>query len=434
MRGYLKVLSVLVVVVALVSVSFGQMRTPSSTKQSSGSVPIGFGATFVNGQTFYLVNIAPEVAFGKLGIGLDINLRFTQEGKFHSVEYKKFGDFLRMIRYVRWAQKGDPFYVRFGQLDYSVLGHGLIMYNYRNTASYDLRKTGIELDVDFEKFGFESMYSDFAGRGILGLRGYVRPMKYTSIASMPVIGGLETGLTFASDMNADADRQWSPTSTKEGGSMSIVGFDLGLPIISATVIRSTLYFDYAKIMGYGSGAAAGIDFRFNGMGAIALAMKYERRFIGDQFIPSYFDALYEKERFVRFDTTQFASKAMALQNARKSEGYYGEIMLSVLNTINIIGGYQAPVGVKNAGTLHLELETGNVIPSIVVGAGYDKKNVGRVFVNDENSLMYAQVGYKPMPYLLVSTAYIWTWTARADGNGYESQRRIEPKVSLVFNF
>lgn len=129
---------------------------------------------------------------------------------------------------------------------------------------------------------------------------------------------------------------------------------------------------------------------------------------------------------------------MALEHATKMEGYYGEILISILNTFNIVGGYQAPVGIRNAGILHMELQTGDAIPVVELSAGYDKKNIGPVFVVDNNSLLYAQVGYKPYPFLLVSTLYEWTFTERKNENGdvvgYDTQKRIEPKVSLVFNF
>ncbi len=412
----------------------------AAKKQNSGSVPIGFGATFINGETYYLVNIAPEVAFGKLGVGLDVNLRFSTSGKLRAGDYETFGDYLRMIRYVRWAQKGDPFYIRLGQLDYALLGHGFIMYNYRNSSSYDLRKTGMELDVNFEKFGLESMYSDFAGRGVLGLRGYVRPLKFTTVGRIPIIGGLETGITYATDLNRDAGKKYNSTNgtITDDGAMAVYGFDVGLPLLSLSMLRSTLYFDHAKIANYGSGSAAGIDLHVGGMGLLTIAAKYERRFIGDHFLPSYFDAMYERERYVPLDSVRFVSKAMALDAARAVQGYYGELLVSILNTINVVGGYQAPLGVPNAGVLHLELETGNVIPAIVVGGGYDRKNIGPLLKLDENSILYAQIGYKPVPYLLVSTLYQWTWAQKKDaaGNvvGYETQRRIEPKVSLVFSF
>ena len=172
---------------------------------SVGSLPMGVGATFINGETYYLVSITPELAFGQLGVGLDLNLRFNTQGQLRPGDYVKFEDYLRIIRYVRWAQKGDPFYVRVGQLDYSMLGHGSIIYNYRNSASYDMRKTGIELDLNSEKAGFESMYSDLTGRGLLGLRGYVRPLKFTSLAKVPVINNFEVGATYARDLNQYAD-------------------------------------------------------------------------------------------------------------------------------------------------------------------------------------------------------------------------------------
>ena len=421
----------------------GQMATAAMQKDKK-SIPIGFGATVIDGQLWYLVNIAPELSFGKLGIGLDLNLRYgpadSANKKIRTEDFDEGYDYLRIIRYVRWGQKGDYFYIRLGQLDYSRLGHGFIMYNYRNKASYDLRKLGVELDVDFEKFGLESMYSDFAGRGILGLRGHVRPLKFTSAADIPVIGGFETGATFAVDLHKNANKIYvgGTNPVDDRGSLSVFGLDLGLPIISLSMLKSTLYFDYAKITGYGSGMATGIDLNFSGMGLLGISAKYERRFINEKFIPSYFDAQYERDRFVPLDSVNFVSKAMALENAPKMEGYYGELLISILNTFNIVGGYQSPVGIPNAGILHMELQTGDAIPIVQLSAGYDKRNIGRVFVVDNNSILYATVGYKPYPFLLVSMLYEWTFTERKNDNGdvvgYDTQKRVEPKVSLVINF
>ena len=50
-------------------------------RKTSGSIPVGFGATFIDGEVFYLINITPEVAFGQLGVGLDLNLRFNTKGR-----------------------------------------------------------------------------------------------------------------------------------------------------------------------------------------------------------------------------------------------------------------------------------------------------------------------------------------------------------------
>ncbi|MBI3578132.1 MAG: hypothetical protein HY089_01810, partial [Ignavibacteriales bacterium] len=257
----------------------------------------------------------------------------------------------------------------------------------------------------------------------------------TSVGNVPILGGLEVGATIAADFHERA------TSTQH--SLAIFGFDIGLPLLSLSFLKSTLYSDYAMIDNYGNGSTVGIDLNFTGLSLVTINAKYERRFMGDRFLPSYFDAFYEMERYVPntdplYDPFYGNYKTLRLGAAKKSEGYYGELWISILGTFNAIGGYYSPVGIDNAGIFHLELETGNAIPGILLMGGYDKKNVGSVFKVDNNSLLYAQVGYKPLPYLIVSVVYQWTFIENKDEfgivRGYTPQKRIEPKVGFVFNF
>jgi len=401
--------------------------------KSGGTIPMGFGATFIDGEMYYLINITPEVAFGQLGIGLDLNLRFNTQGKLRMGDYSKFEDYLRIIRYVRWAQKGDPFYVRVGQLDYSLLGHGSIIYNYRNSASYDMRRTGMELDFNFEKFGFEFVYSDLTGRGLLGLRGYAKPLKFTSLAKVPVINNLEVGVTYARDMDLYAD--YTHLDSSRAG-LSIYGFDLGLPILSYSFLKSTLYYDFAQISNYGHGSTVGINMFLSGMGILTLRGKYEFRINGANYIPAYFNALYEHDRF---NVVTRLSKSDTLLQVAANRGYFGEIIISILNTFNIIAGYQAPYDVKNQGILHAELQLPQVAGIVVRGA-FDKTRIGRVFILDNFSILSAEIGYKPVKYLLVSMLYQRTFSNRypdgslhADGS-FEKQDRVEPKVSFIYDF
>jgi hypothetical protein len=445
-HSYLVVISVLAILNSgsLIAQTMQQQPSKLSMLTNQQMVTGGVGMTIIDGTPYYLFRLFPELSFGKVGIGLDVNIRVGEDGKVRSGDFKDFYSYLRLIRYVRYGNKNDPFYARLGTLDYSRIGHGFIMYMYRNSASYDLRKVGVEFDVDFQKVGFESMYSDVGSGSLLGLRGYVRPLQFTDAASIPVIGGLETGATLASDFNTNANRTWGDSVgttrlAEGGGSLSIVGFDVGLPLLSHEIIRSTLYADYAKIISYGSGAAVGLSLGLRGLGIFTVDAKYERRHVGDQFLPSYFDAFYERDRYQVLDTNRFMSKAQLLKNAPSYDGYFGEVFISILNTFNVIGGYQSPVGVRNAGSLHMELQTSAALPGILLAGGYDKKNIGSIFKLDSNSLLYAQVGYKPVPYLVVSTLYQWTWTEVLDaksGNvvGYEAQKRIEPRIEFVATF
>jgi hypothetical protein len=425
-----------IIAVALIS-TFGNSQTKdvvaAVAAKSGGSLPVGFGATFIDGETYYLINLSPEVAFGQLGVGLDFNLRFNTKGKLRAGDYSKFEDYLRIIRYVRWAQKGDQFYIRLGQLDYSLLGHGSIIYNYRNSASYDMRRTGIELDLNFEKYGFESMYSDLAGRGLLGFRGYVKPLKLTSLAKVPIINNFEVGATYARDLDKKSDVTLADSS---GRGLTVAGFDLGLPILSYATIKSSLYFDYAKIFNYGQGSSVGINMLFTGLGLLDIRGKYELRFNGDKYLPAYFNALYEHDRY---DAKRNRSKSDTLQNVKASRGYYGELVISVLNTFNIIAGYQAPFNSRNEGALHAELQLPEV-SGIVIRGAFDKTRIGRVFILDNYSILSAEIGYKPVKFLMISTLYQRTFSnrnpdgsLRTDGS-FVKQDRVEPKVSLVFEF
>jgi hypothetical protein len=411
----------------------GEMSTLVAAKKTGGSISAGFGATFIDGETFYLINFILEIAFGHLGVGLDLNLRFNTKGRLRAGDYDKFEDYLRIIRYIRWAQKGEPFYTRVGQLDYSLLGHGSIIYNYRNSASYDMRKTGIELDLNFEKFGFESMYSDIADRGLLGMRGYVKLLKLTSFEKVPVINNFEVGATYARDLSEVADITSADSS---GRGLTIIGFDLGLPILSYTVLKSALYFDYAQIVHYGHGTSVGVNMNFSGLGLVDLRGKYELRFNGVHYLPAYFDALYEHDRF---DPVRRLSKSDMLDTVGANRGYYGELIISILNSFNIIAGYQAPFDIKNEGLLHAELQLPEVFGIVVHGA-FDKTKIGRVFILDNYSILSAEIGYKPVKYLLVSTLYQQTYSNRnPDGSlrqdgSFIKQIRVEPKVSLVFEF
>ncbi len=422
------------------------LQQPSrlSALQNQQTITGGVGMTIIDGKPYYLFHLTPELSFGKIGVGIDINVRVGEDGKVRHEDFKDAYSYLRLIRYVRYGAKHEPWYARVGALDYSRLGHGYIMYMYRNTASYDLRKVGVEFDADFQEVGFESMYSDIAGRGVFGIRGYARPLQFTDAAPIPILGGLETGVTFASDLNSNANQAWgdalgSIRNAQGSGALSIVGADIGFPLLSHEIVHSTLYADYAKILTYGSGAAIGINLELRGLGLLTFDAKYERRFVGNQFLPSYFDAFYERDRYQLLDTTRFVSKVQMLKGVQSFEGYFGELLISILNTFNIVGGYQAPVGRPNGGTLHLELETLAALPGILVNAGYDKKNVGSVFKLDNNSLLYAQVGYQPIPFLVVSVLYQWTFAEVRDEvtgkvTGYEPQKRIEPRVGFIVHF
>ncbi len=402
----------------------------------------GLGLNWIDGELYYSFHLTPEISLGNWGMGLDLNFDINKNGNIRKENFNELSDYLSIVRYLRYGEKHDPVYIKLGALDYYTLGNGNILSQYNNSPSIDSRKIGLVADMDFGNAGFESIYSTFAEAGVTAIRVYVRPLRFSSLSDLPIIGNLEVGASYAVDFNKYSGIiiSNSTLAATDKGRMQIAGLDLGLPLINSSMLNLQLYSDYTKIINFGSGIATGIKLDINGLGILNASAKLERRFNQAQYIPSYFNSLYEIQRY-QFDTAAgtFTSKANLLSDANQDNGYFGELDLHFLNILDIIGSYQRLDKTPDSGILHL---VANVSPEgmpIVVRGGYDKINIGaesQILKVDNNSFMYFEFGYKPISYLLVSMLYNWTFTPIRDNNngiiGFQTQKRIEPRVSFIY--
>ncbi len=424
---------------------------------NEGVIDGGIGMSWIDGQPHYTFRFRPEVSFGKFGAGLDLNLEFNSDG-IRTENFKTTSDYLAIIRYLRWGHKNDPLYIRIGALDYATLGYGNIMYLYNNSPSYDARTIGVEFGLDMDTWGVELAYGNLAFAGIIGGRGFIRPLKFTSAGDIPIIGGLEIGGTFTTDIDKKAGYlsgystgsgtdldPYEFVATVDTGSIQIVSADVGLPIFQTDVAGLELYFTHTQIINFGSGQAFGALFNFDFTG-VSLKVKFERTLNGKQYIPAYFDALYEIDRF-RLDpeTGTLNSKAKILENATLDEmnGWYGGLLLDVMNLFRVSGSYQRLDGDNKNGRLNLAAEVDPMGTPIVVRAGYDKTQIAaesEIFTLDDRSRLFVEAGYKPYPFMTVSMVYQWTFAPIRGADdvilGYEPQKKIEPRISfeMPFNF
>lgn len=417
---------------------------------NEGVIDGGIGMSWIDGEQYFTFRFRPEVSFGKFGMGLDLNLEFNDAG-IRTENFKTASDYLAIIRYLRWGQKNDPVYVRVGALDYSTLGYGNIMYLYNNSPSFDARTIGIEFALDMDSWGLELTYGNLAFAGVIGGRAYIRPLKFTSAGDIPVIGGLEFGGSFTTDIDQKAgyidgyyDEEIDDfVATVDTGHIQIVSVDVGLPIFKTSVTSLEIYAAHTQILNFGSGQAFGALFDFDFTG-VSLKIKFERTLNGKQYIPAYFDALYEIDRF-RLDpeTGTLNSKAKILNNANLDEmnGWYGGLLLDVMNLFRVSGSYQRLDGDNQNGRLHLGAEIDPMGTPMVLRAGYDKSQIASeadIFTLDDRSILFAEAGYKPYPFMTVSMVYQWTFTPIRGANdvilGYEPQEKIEPRISFEVPF
>jgi hypothetical protein len=418
----------LVILLAVSNISLAQQASPFG---NSGSFTGALGMTVIDDETYFTINLTPDVSFGKFGVGLNVNLLYnTKNGAIRSVDWDESYDWARLIRYIRYGHKRDPFYARVGTLDAARLGHGFIMNYYTNEASYDKRKIGLAFDADFGTAGFETVTNNLGRFEVFGARAYARPLR--PYIDIPLIKDLTFGATYVTDVDPDSRR-----GTEDG--IYAIGFDIELPLIRIPMLNTFTYFDWAKIDSFGSGVAVGIEANLRVIAGVAeVSAKLERRILGKEFIPAYFDAFYEIQRFQPLESGSVARKDQSLALIQdETKGVFGELAGHILNTIRLVGNYQYLDQTANSGILHLAADSGDKIPVLALQATYDKMGIETLndaFTLDDHSIARIGVGYKVKPYLMLFMDYIHTFQFDEAKNKYKAQKRISPRVAFVYNF
>ena len=436
--------ALLICSVLLVTDLSAQFQTPTQNQ-----IQAGLGMTWIDNQRYFAFRLRPEFSISNVGIGLDLNLEFDSTGSLRKENFNEFTDYLSIIRYLRYGQEFETFYVKLGSLDYTTLGHGSIINSYNNSPSFDTRRIGMQFNLNFGRVGVQSMYGNFGQAGVIGLRAYARPLQFTSLTDVPILSDFEIGATYAADYDTYAKVDSSylvvpfvpgqpPYKLHGNGTLQILGADIGLPLIRGDVENLELYADVVKILDFGTGFATGILFRLEASSLLSIRTRLERRFNEEHYLPSYFNSFYELERVNQITGT---AKSLILRNFNAySKGIYGDLLVRIINTFDIFGSYQQLDDIPQSGDFHLWTELAPKDAPVLARAGYDKigvKDFSDLVITDDRALLYAELGYKPYPFLIVSTIYRWTYTPIRQGDnivGYEPQRRIEPKVSFVYEF
>ena len=63
-------------------------------KDDQGLISGGAGMTWIDGKQYLTFHFNPEIAFGNVGIGLDLNLEFDQDGNLRTENFNTIEDYL----------------------------------------------------------------------------------------------------------------------------------------------------------------------------------------------------------------------------------------------------------------------------------------------------------------------------------------------------
>lgn len=422
-----KVLITAVILIGMISLTFSQGFQDPFRYPEQNYFGGGLGFTWIDGEPYTTFTIAPDIAIGKFGVGIYLQLLFDNNNnwKLRSIEYKGGPGILRMFRYVRYGQKYDPVFLLAGTIERASLAHGFLMWNYNNASNYDQRRIGLLADMDFNQVGFETIWSSIGENNVRGLNLYFRPLRFFQGAP-PILNTLRVYGTYARDSKVKTGAQLDSTAVFDAYS---IGVDLQW--LKLAGMHSTIYADYSKFVDYGDGKALGIDFVFpNFIGIFGLSARFEKRFIGEQFIPNVFGPLYELNR--ELGLFQF------IENSQKTEGYFGELAGHILNRILLLGNYQSLNGIANSGILHLEASAPNLLPRIILRGYYDKTGIETfedVRTLDTNSVLTAEANYQLNAFLYLTAIYRWYWQQDEDNpQVFRPVERFEPRLSFRYNF
>lgn len=376
--------------------------------QSSGRNTLGIvvGAVNVDGQNYQQVGIRADIPLGKLGIGLDIQLLLDEEGSVRKEDWDETEDYFNILYYLRWDQKGAPFYAKIGALDYTYLGYANIVNGYSNSIEYpDYKRIGMEMSFKTEKWVGELLVNDYKELAddrpsmVVGTRlGY-------RVFPKLIVGG-----TIVSDLNEynglrDTDDDGYPDEidqypyddayvteedyllghgvsqtsiddliahgqmedihkgsltnySKLRSDLTIWGLDVGIPIIEGEFIKMDLYSAYADIMSYGWGITAP---GFRTMFGNFVTVTAEYRFQSKEFLYGYFNNTYELERAQVEDVggtkTVVTKQDQLKQITEDMDGYLAGLSVNLFNYVKVSGQFQDMKG----GDLERKSLTGEAI-------------------------------------------------------------------------
>jgi hypothetical protein len=429
---------------------------------------------FLQETTLYLT-VAPKADLllldEKLRIGIEVPLNlelYNGEDAANEGEAKKgFGkfrlrkqdwddtrDFVKILRYFTYGKKEDPFYFNIGQLYATTIGHGQAMRRYAANIDLDSTKVGAELDAYASFGGFELAVADVTRGNLFGGLIFVKPLAPFTDAWLPA--SLSVGVSFTSDQRAPARLQRGPGDASIPGpvivdelnvpqaftrTVNIYGADAELKLVKTDAVDLKTYADYSKLANAGAGITLGLLGRFNFRGESSLQLvrtRLELRTYDGNFQPSYFDILYELQKYQFItDPNDRAPPAkleyITTRDPARRFGVYLEASYALVEWFI----FAAAIEVDSKGEdknlmLHVELP----FRYLDLFATYQQRSFDALFSFDVNDVLFAGARLQLLPILFINGRvqknFVWDVTKFAGLGGYEEQLNYQVDAELGF--
>lgn len=432
-------------------------------------------------EKFYLA-VAPKADLmflqGRLRLGLEVPINieiyslqaaadagetsggFDSAGALRKGDYDEARDFVKFLRYLTYGKKEDNLFVNVGQLYSATLGHGQIMRRYAGNVDLNQTRVGLEIDAYGDYGGFEFFLADVTRGSLFGALAFVKPLSFFSDDEQAK--SLSIGASWATDQKAPwALQRAAPVGTSTLGAvlttddsaltppladtraLNIYGVDAEFKVLRTSSVDLKTYADFSKMSGGGSGITLGLLGRFNfrtGDTVHLLRTRLELRTYEANFLPGYFDTLYEFQKY-QFTpdldqlSPDYPTKLAYIRSRTgpRRYGVYAEATYALPGWLVLAAVFETESqGIDQHLMLHAEIPW----KYLQIFATYHQRNLSRPFTLKQNDLLYAGARLKLLPILFINgrmqKAFAWDKAAFNDLGAYGEQLSFQ--VDAEFGF
>ena len=292
----------------------------------------------------------PRFSYNNISFAYDLTFYFDENNNMRKTDWDTFDDYIRKIYYIYYGKPGDRLSARVEMIDDLTLGSGAIFRNYCGGLRYPLIDKKVGGVVTYES-GFDDyiklFVDDVASPGIYAASFEIVPHDHVQIGAQ-VVSDNKVNTGFRNE------------------NVTVGSVHVGIPLSSKYNSKFKIYEEIGKIRNFGIGMHTGVvaetpDFIF----------KTEFRSMSSDYIPNYFDTLYEMER-------HYKGRALARlrDNGERVTGWFNEFKAKIEDAYTFRLSYEKDY--SNSLKPHLSVGidyTGMDYNKLKLSANYDRKNL-----------------------------------------------------------
>lgn len=419
---------------------------------------------------------------------------FSEAGRFRTEDWDQVEDFLRPLRYLTWGRKEDHVYVDVNRVHSVTLGHGQLVRRYTPNVDIDEDNLIAAVDGYNDYGGVELLAGPFPVPRVAGALVFVKPLSLFS--SDTVARSWSIGVTAAADLNAptvldhrknpadqrvqlavDSTNQllWRGKENPVGDMVQGVGIDTEVKLVKIDFLDIKTYADWSQLFFPADSSTAQAFEAFSGGGATlgalvrmslgqtavrpfdeessevqsgrvpremkaahAIRLRLEGRLFDAQYLPSYFNTMYEVDR-LQYGIAERSSRAglptkIAFLAGQEGQpwraGFYGELSWAWVDVVGLTAVYEdamalaadaAPVRARNL-ALHAETSGLGYLQLFATYHYRSFEDFGGLFsFSTDNEILYAGGRIELLPFLFVNAAVQRAFRVGFDEDDLERQ-------------